>query len=287
MADEIRQIEPEDIARVAILLNEGFPRPNQSYWSSVLQQLGARDRPPGTEQYGYGLTVDGVVRGIILTIPSTHRHSGESWTMINLSSWYVQPDYRGDSLALYLTACRRNDVTYTNLTAPRRPITAIVRFGFEQWTSGQIAGFALDSTSRPDARHTMLKLAEAQSEGLGEEDARMLSDHREMGCLVTCLLTADGPEPLVFLKRRIKGVLPCAQLVLCRDESLLHDYGRTIMAWLWRRGHTFLLADCSGPVRGVRGHYFPGRRVRYLRGAKPGVFTDHTYSELILLPGVT
>lgn len=287
MGDLIREIDVGDLTRVSALLQEGFPN-EPGYWPNVLSTLGSRDRPEGTEKYGYLLEVDGTPRGVILTIPSAHIFEGTPQVFINLSSWYVQGMYRkGRSRRLYASACQRSDVTYTNFSAAAHTIDAITESGFQLWTSGQMGAVVLKAPRRSSPRAKLLDLDEARAEGLPEQDVSVLVDHEKLGCMAACLRTADRLEPLIFHKARVKGFLPAAELVMCRDREVFSKYGRAVTAGLWRRGYALMIVDCSEPQQGFHGKYLPARRVRYFKGKRPNQFVDNSYSELVLLPGLT
>jgi len=80
---------------VVALLCEGFPRRAREYWRTGLQKLGDRERPPDTTKYGYVLVAEIALRGVVLTIASVHTEGSERRVFINISSWYVQPPFRG------------------------------------------------------------------------------------------------------------------------------------------------------------------------------------------------
>jgi hypothetical protein len=138
-AFEIREIGDDDLAEVVALLCEGLPRSTSAYWRAGLQRLAKRERPPSTEKYGYVLTTENRLRGIVLTIPSVHEEGLERRVYVNISSWYVQPTLRGSpAKELYRHASRREGITYTNLSAATYTIKTIKSFGFQEWTAGQM-----------------------------------------------------------------------------------------------------------------------------------------------------
>lgn len=261
--------------------------PDPEYWSTALARLAKRERPPTTEKFGYILSVDGIARGAILTIAS--QESGTGRTIVNLSSWFVEEEFRGmgRSLRLYRRASSRADVTYTNLTPSDQMVPLITAFGFVESTSGQMAAVGLSGSRRKPRGTKMLGSQAGAAEGLSDEDLIVLEDHEALGCLTMCLRTPNGLEPLIFIKRKIKGTLPCAQLVLCRSSEVLTEFGSTVTGALWRRGYAFMLVDCSAPIDGLVGRYVPQKRRRFYRGEATSHFVDHTYSELVYLPGVT
>jgi hypothetical protein len=41
--------------------------------------------------------------------------------------------------------------------------------------------------------------------------------------------------------------------------------------------------DASAPLEGFFGRYYPGRAAKYYKGPLPGLFVDHSYSEMIYI----
>ena len=135
---QIREIVDDDIADVVALLSEGFPKRTLDYWRIGLQRLANRERPLATEKFGYVLVADNALRGVILTIPSVHENGSERHVFINISSWYVQPPFRGPTAKeLYRHACCREGITYTNLSPAPHTIKTIRSFGFQDGRQGK------------------------------------------------------------------------------------------------------------------------------------------------------
>src|SRR5689334_5819769 len=123
---ELRDIRGDDLPDLVRLLCEGFPRTRPSYWSTGLDRLSKRVCPAGTEKYGYVLTSENQLRGAVLMISSFHDEEANRRVFVNISSWYVQPAFRGrPSKELLRHACRRDDVTYTNLSAAPHTIRTL------------------------------------------------------------------------------------------------------------------------------------------------------------------
>jgi len=186
-----------------------------------------------------------------------------------------------------LRACRRKDATYTNLTASAQTVDAITRFGFEEWTTGQMLAIDLKLALPTSHQARLLDIEGARAAGLPPGDLALLSDHQSLGCLAVCLETPDGLEPLIFVKRRIKGRLPCGQLIFCRSEARFIENSHVVSRGLWRLGYPVMLLDSSAPVPRFQGRFVARKRVRYFKGARPQSFADHSYSELAFFPGVT
>jgi hypothetical protein len=280
----IREIADGDLPEVISLLCEGFPSRTPEYWRTGLQRLAKRERPPDTEKYGYVLVAQNALRGVVLTIPSLHHDGSSHQVFINISSWYAQPSFRGTpAKELYRHASRRQDVTYTNLSAAAHTIKTITSFGFEEWTAGQMVALGLKRDRSSLKQLRILTLAEAKGIGISLDESRVLADHADFGCLTFCLETANGLSPFIFVRRRIKAFVPCAQLIYCRNISDLIDHGRAISMWLAKRGFPLMIIDASGPIDGLTGHYVYGKASKYFKGPRPLKASDHSYSEMVFL----
>jgi hypothetical protein len=281
-AYEIREIQDGDLAEVTALLCEGFPRRSTEYWRAGLQRLSSRERPPDTEKYGYVLEADKALRGVVLTIPSVHDHGSHPKIIINISSWYVQPSLRGNpAKELYRQASRRPDVTYTNLSPARNTIGTITSNGFQEWTSGQMVAMGFRRSRSKKAR--ILTWKEVVSDDPSSIEAKVLADHESFGCLTFYLNVKSSLLPFIFVRRYIKGWIPCAQLIYCGQLSDLVEYNQPISIWLATRGFPFMLIDASDPIKGLIGHHFDYKASKYYRGQRPVKAIDHTYSEIVIL----
>jgi len=74
------------------------------------------------------------------------------------------------------------------------------------------------------------------------------------------------------------GLIPCAQLIYCRELADLIQHSLAISSWLIMRGFPLLLIDASAPIEGLVGRFVDGEARKYLKGPK---VIDHTYSEMV------
>jgi hypothetical protein len=277
----VRQLENSDLPEAANILVEGFPRYSLAFWQKRLRAMTQRERAPGTPIFGYGLDV-GSLQGVVLTFGSSHGPPKASQTIVNISSWTVRPTLRGAAaFELYRRAANAGDMTFSNLSAAAHTVKTIKKLGFTQWTAGQIA--AAGVARSPGARRRIVPLGDAEREGLSPERAAMMRYHQARGCLVFCLEGNERLAPFMFLPRRVKGVIPLAQLIYCERLSDFIDNSRTITLEILKRGYAALLVDASGPIEGLVGRYFPGQAPKYYKGAMPIYAIDHSYSEMIYI----
>ena len=112
-----RPIAESDLAALADLLTRGFPRSRRDYWTAGFARWKNLPVIEGVPRYGYLLEGDFGPVGVILLISSKR---GEQ-IISNLSSWYVEPQWRAHSTLLISLATKLKHVTYLNASpAPQR-----------------------------------------------------------------------------------------------------------------------------------------------------------------------
>jgi hypothetical protein len=94
-------------------------------------------------------------------------------------------------------------------------------------------------------------------------------------------VTAERAYPFVFRRRLAKGLLPCAQLVYCRDTTDMVRFSGLIGRYLAVRGCPFVVIDASGPMPGLPGLYLDGRP-KYFKGPDKPRLGDLAYTEAAL-----
>ena len=111
-----RQIAEADLDAVIALLARGFPNRGQRFWRRAFAQLSQREPPRGLPKYGYLLENDESPVGVLLLICATMQTADTTNTRCNLSSWYVEPEFRAYAPLLVAQALRHKDVTYLNVS---------------------------------------------------------------------------------------------------------------------------------------------------------------------------
>jgi hypothetical protein len=277
-----RQIVDSDARGVADLLKKGFGRRRTlQYWRHALERLAAHPRPDGTPKYGYLMERDGVPIGVILLIHSTVPTREGPVIRCNVSSWYVEPAYRGHAPMLVTQAMKRKDVTYVNISPVRHTRPIVEAQGFVRYNNGQLVAVAvpallgsraariLDARAVPDAPHEPF-------------ERKLLLDHAGYGCIAFWYVAPERAYPFVFAPRVLKGVVRCAQLIYCRDIDDYVRFARPIGSFLGGRGRNLLLIDANGPIRGLIGCYIEGRAPKYFKGAVRPRVGDLAYTEAAL-----
>lgn len=276
-----RQIDEDDLAPIIELLTRGFPHRGRLFWIRALGRLRDRPTPSGYPRYGYMLENCGVAVGVVLMLFNAHPFQGKARIRCNLSSFYVDPEYRGYAALLALSVRRYPETTFTNITPSRHTVPMIEAQGFVRYCSGRFIAFPALS---PYFRRAFIDFVNADETSVGafdHDELELLRAHAALGCL--SLFVEDGSRryPFIIAPRRKFGVLPFAYLVYCRDLSEFVRCAGSIGRYLARRGIVCIFLDADGPIPGLAGTYSNGYP-KYFRGPDRPRLNDVAYSEKVL-----
>jgi hypothetical protein len=276
-----RQITPADRDAVASLLRKGFGlRRTRAFWQRAVDALAKRKVPDGMPQLGYLLESDGRVVGTILVIASMPRTGADPGAVrCSLSSWYVEPPFRIYAAMLAALALNHNDATHLNISPAANTLPTLAVQGYARYCDGVLLVCPL--LARGEGAATVLPADREPAVQFETFEWRLLRDHAEFGCIAFWCVTAGRAYPFVFRRRLVKGVLPCAQLIYCRDTADVVRFCGLIGRYLAVRGCPFAIIDASGPMPGLPGVYLDGRP-KYFKGPdkpRPG---DLAYTEAAL-----
>jgi hypothetical protein len=279
-----RLIEDADLATLTDLLARGFPTTDRQYWINGFDRLKTRARPAGYPDFGYLLEAEGVVVGVILLIfTQTEDASGPKIRCpkirCNVSSWYVEPGYRGYATLLISQAQKLKEVTYLNVSAARHTWPVVEAQGYRRYSQGQMAVFPALSGGFGASRVRAFDPARDGS----LDDFALLERHAAAGCQVLIVEGADGPEPFVFVRRKLAyapfGVM---QLIYCRQTAAFVRHAGVLGRGLLRRGVLCVLCDADGPVPGLTGWFFRDKAPRYFKGPERPRLNDLSDTEIVL-----
>src|SRR3984957_20164330 len=132
-----RPIVDGDLDALVDLLERGFaPRRTRAFWQRALACLRMRKVPSGMPRYGYLLENDGVPVGVILLIFATT--PGTDAPRANVSSWYVEPAFRGYAPLLAAQALKLKQVTYLNISPAPHTWPILEAQGYRRYSNGII-----------------------------------------------------------------------------------------------------------------------------------------------------
>ncbi len=278
-----RLIGEADIPALIELLTHGFPARTRGYWTRALDTLARRDAPASYPRFGYMLESDGAAVGVILMIFTTWRGNGEERTRCNISSWHVEPLYRGYASLLIAAAVRHKDVTYVNVSPAVHTWPVIEAQGFSRYCDGQMLTLPALGAWVANARARKFDPRRDYGAALTPDERAILAAHVEHGCLAYVVTAKQNAHPFVFLPRRIfAGIVPTLQLVYCRDIADFRRFAGPLGRALTRIGAFTVLVDASEPAPGLVGKYFPNRGPKYFKGPERPRLGDLAYSESVL-----
>ena len=259
-----RPIVDADLDSIADLLKRGFgARRTREFWRRALARLQARAVPPDVPRYGYLLENDGAAVGAILLIFATT--PGSDAVRANVSSWYVDPAFRGYAPLLVSQALKLKHVTYLNVSAAPHTWPILEAQGYRRYSSGVFV--ALPALQRSNAGAVRLLPANQPPDAPHEPFERdLLLAHAGYGCISFWCATRERAHPFVFRPRIVKSIVPCAQLIYCRDVADVVRFAGPIGRLLARRGRPFVIVDANGPIAGLIGRYVDGTMPKFFRG---------------------
>jgi hypothetical protein len=276
----VREIVTDDLPAIAALLTRGFPFRSNEYWLRGLERHARRARPAGYPTFGYCLDRGGMPVGVILLLFSEVRAGGETIVRCNVSSWYVEPEFRTYGSPLVRAATRDKNVTYFNITPAPHTWATVEAQGFSVYCRGQIYG-AL-ALSRPVRGAGAELFSEQKCDGLAAHEADLLREHASFGCLSVVVRDGTTCHPFVFQKHLVKDIVPVYRLIYCRDVAELQKFAGNIGRFLARRGGLLVRCDANGPMPGIVGWYSEKRGRKYAKGPRPPHLGDLAFTEAAL-----
>jgi len=281
-----REISEADLDAVVVLLTRGFVGRSRDYWMQGLRRQAFREAPDGYPRFGYMLDNDGRAVGVLLLLYSSRSDGGDVAIQCNLSSWYVDPAFRGYASLLTKIAQRHKEVTYLNISPAIWTWPIIEAQGFRSYCSGLFFSIPALSRVTPGMIVETISPATRAIEGLSDTEVELLSRHARYGCLsLVCSTPTSGPLPFILLPMRIRRgwiAPPAMQLIYCRDIADYVQCAGAIGRALIRHGKISVLVDANGPVAGLTGIFSKARGRKYFKGPHRPRLADLTDTELVL-----
>jgi hypothetical protein len=280
-----RPITRDDLEAIAALLKKGFGRQRTlEFWRRMLDALGKRPSHGGMPQYGYLMEARSQPVGVLLALSCTIPAGTTTFTRCNLSSWYVEPEFRPYGSLLSSRALRHKEVTYTNISPAPATWPLLEAQGYRRYTEGLFMSVPCLSAA-PSAD---VEIIDAAAENAAIDAAAdpfertVLFDHAKAGCVSVWCRADGGLYPFVFTRRVIWSTVPCFQLVYCRDIRDFVHFARPLGRYLAKRLRPLVLIDANGPVEGLVGRHFPDVRPKYFKGPHRPRVGDLAYTEAAL-----
>ncbi len=277
-----RQITEADIDMVVNLLTRGFEVRGRHHWQRALTKLKSHPTPSGFPKFGHLLESDGTPVGVILQIFSAIP-TADGWrTRCNLSSWYVEPKFRSYASMLVSQAIKYENVTYVNISPAMHTWPLVEAQGFSRYSNGQFVCVPALSMTRADSDALVTGVDAAGDVHFDSFELDLLTIHKTHGCLSLWCKTSTEAHPFAFLPCLAKGVMPCMQLIYCRDIQDFVRFAWPIGRYLTARGRPLVIIDSNGPIPGLVGKYFSNKAPKYFKGPDRPRFGDLAYTEAVI-----
>jgi hypothetical protein len=273
-----RQIEEGDIDGVASLLARGFPTRNRQFWLGAFARLRRHAGPPGLPKYGYLLDSGGHVVGAVLLICSEVRAGDVEALRGNLSSWYVDPDFRAYAPLLVSRALRHKELTFINTSPAKHTWPILEAQGFARLCNGVFFAIPLLSGWFGGANVRVIDGRQKPPVSFDPRDHDVVLEHAAAGCITFWCVTAERAYPFVFRRRYVRGIVPYAQLIYCNAVSDFVRFAGPLGRVLALRGAPFVMIDADAPITELTGWYSDGMP-KYFKGPQRPRLGDLAYTE--------
>ncbi len=222
----IRETKAEDFERIYPLLCE-FRNPyvQKEQWKRLFEDLW--DTHPG--YCGYGMFENDRAVGFLGLLFSERMIRGQRHRIGHLTSWIVQPEYRGRSIFLLQPVLRLSNVTWVDLTPSREVYFLLKRAGFEDLETHVRFIFPFLGVSKVHIQ----KEAEPPSDPILR---KMVLDHTALGCFY---LTGESPSGVfhVLLNRVIRRKAPfrVAYVLYAHPWEIFHRHADALCRAVCKR----------------------------------------------------
>jgi hypothetical protein len=271
-----RRIVDADLPAVAQLLSRGFRFRSKRYWLRGLKRQADRPRPEGSPPYGYLLDDAGKPVGVVLLFFLSMPSEAGPFLRCNLSSWYVEPDFRSFGSLLISSAIKDKSVTYFNVSPAPHTWPIVEAQGFSMYCRGEMYSFPV--LSRP-VENVTIEVVTETSCAADVPECDLLQQHAKFGCVSLVLRRGGESYPFVFQRYRVKRMLPSYRLLYCRDMADFVRFAGSLGRFLLKRGMPLVIVDANAPIPGLVGLYTERRGRKYARGPHIPKLGDLAFSE--------
>lgn len=275
---EIRMAhEDAERAAVAAFMQEVFPRAKWDArgWAALLAGRWAAPEDPFAVVVRDGTRLVGVL-GLIFARRPTERGPQ---LVINMTSWYVLPDYRGQGLGLQMLQLARSvpGATLTNFSSSSNAVSVVRRAGLE----------VLDDTrcvwrARPVTSQGWAVQEDPILEGVS---GQILSDHAGLPVRRVLVETPDRPLVLVLMAQKKHDAYVTHEVLYVSDAALFSAHARGVADALLPGSAAVLAIDSrfvADPERADAVEPIAVPRF-YTAGLLEPQEVDPLYSEIVLL----
>lgn len=275
------QVDDQNLGLALDLLRKGITNRTTAFWEAGIERILAHgeNRTLGVPIGQYLMTGPKPV-GVIFTIASTRRPgAAPPRTVVNLSTWYVEPEHRWRAPLMLKRIVGDPDRSYTSLTPTAAVEQILVALGFSALNDGTSIACIPVAAAGAVADCLVAGLEAVPHDALSVETRRFLEAQQRLGCIALAFRHADRWRPLLLKRRRLKGI-PALRVIYSEDDRALHACITPICRHLIRYCRPLLIMD--KPLGAdAPGFAFPNRGRALMKGDRLAGKTDHSGSELV------
>jgi acetoacetyl-CoA synthetase len=282
----VRPARFDDRETIYRLLEAGFPRiRNPALWQRLFDYPWSR-RPPTD---GFVLVADQTIVGFLGTFYAARVIRDKRDVVCNLTSWYIDPAYRGWGAAMLSAVLEHDDFTYTALTPAPLPKALFKAMGFTDITDRSLIllPFQHAHTLRNRPQISFLPLEIRQH--LTDSERQLFDDHVDTACLHVLVRDSDQHAYLLVKRRHYKLTpwspwLAASKVLYCSAPDFVAERLEWIKLAIMRYQRTLAVVVSARwftvPPRGVN---ITSHMLMRSSVFAPGDL-DALYSEVCLLP---
>src|SRR5688572_17763039 len=177
----LEPIEDESLGDAVSILSRGFPSRPPSFWKESMERLAAYRRATGGPPIGRLMTVEGRRVGVILTIASKHRSGERERDVVNLSSWYVEDEYRWLALRMLERIVADENVVFTDLSPSPQTARLNEQLGFHTAAEGLRLHFLPWTAVSSRSSGRMVPFERIPPGVIPAPELELLAHHRDLG----------------------------------------------------------------------------------------------------------
>lgn len=284
MAD-IRIIRRDDFELVYPFLKGVNPTANipREAWSKIF----CPNWVINEDYCGYALIENGIVVGFLGYIFCSRKIQDREEKFCNLTTWYVNEEYRAHSMMLLYPFLELEGYTLTNFTASSRVVEILKSLGFRTLDNRTV--FLKPNLLSPFKlkRKTSLIFDGPQFESLlSDSEKRIYNDHKPYGCIHVVIRSESGNCYIVLSRLKI-GRKPILTVRYLGNTQVFGMCGEGVLLELLFRLKALYIQIDERLLRGVQLNSGIIRQSEVEKLYKSDTLApgdvDYLYSELILL----
>ena len=181
-------------------------------------------------------------------------------------------------------ALRDKDVTYLNVSSAPHTRPIIEAQGFSRYSDGIFIAVPMfdGPVRRPESRSVRCAAAAGGRFRL-RRCRRFCCSMPRMAASACGAPHPSAPIRLCSVRAWCRGLIPCAQLIYCRDIGDFVRFAGPIGRLLARRGRPFVIIDANAPIPGLLGWFSRGNMPKYFKGPRRPRLGDLAYTEHAVL----